>query len=59
MKALELLDGNERHPSLRVHQLGGDLAGFWSASASDKLRILFIRSEDGQKTVLRCSHHFA
>ena len=33
-KALRLLDTDERHPSLRVPQLQGDLAGRWSASAS-------------------------
>ena len=59
LKALELLDADERHPSLRVHQLSGDLSGFWSASASDQLRLLFIRDADGTKTLIRCSRHYA
>jgi len=55
--ALRLLDTDERHPSLRVHDLGGDLAGVWSASASDDLRIEFVRDTGGQKTLIRCSRH--
>lgn len=58
-KALELLDSNERHPSLRVHELTGDLAGVWSASASDVLRIEFMRAAEGVKVLLRCSRHYA
>jgi mRNA-degrading endonuclease YafQ of YafQ-DinJ toxin-antitoxin module len=58
LKALRLLDGNERHPSLRVHQLRGDLAGVWSVSASRELRITFERLADGHKLLLTCSHHY-
>jgi mRNA-degrading endonuclease YafQ of YafQ-DinJ toxin-antitoxin module len=57
-KALRLLDQDEKHPSLRVHQLAGDLAGLWSASASDSLRLTFIRVERGRKTLLTCSRHY-
>lgn len=57
-KALRLLDENERHPSLRVHELGGELAGVWSASASDELRITFAREEGGRKLLLHCSRHY-
>jgi mRNA-degrading endonuclease YafQ of YafQ-DinJ toxin-antitoxin module len=56
-KALRLLDGDERHPSLRVHQLSGDLAGLWSASASASLRLTFVRTGQGRKTLLTCSKH--
>lgn len=59
LKALRLLDQNERHPSLRVHELHGDLAGVWSASASKDLRITFERISDGRKCLLTCSHHYA
>ena len=59
VRALRLLDTDERHPSLRVHQLQGDLAGQWSASASDSLRITFRRLPNGRKELLRCSHHYA
>lgn len=58
IKALTLLDNDEKHPSLRVHQLSGDLAGMWSASASDELRILFIRA-GARKILGECSRHYA
>jgi len=57
-KALKLLDHDERHPSLRVHELSGDLAGVWSASASDDLRIEFVRLGSAGKLLLRCSRHY-
>ena len=57
-KALRLLDRDEKHPSLRVHQLAGDLAGLWSASASDSLRLTFIRTDRGRKTMVSCSGHY-
>ncbi len=58
LKALALLDANERHPGLRVHELRGDLAGVWSASASQELRVTFERLAGGQKLLLTCSHHY-
>ena len=58
LRAIELLDGNEQHPSLRVHQLRGELQGVWSASASDELRITFRRLEGGRKLLLSCSRHY-
>jgi hypothetical protein len=58
LDALKLLDANERHPSLRVHQLEHDLAGQWSASASASLRMTFLRLENGRKLMLTCSHHY-
>lgn len=58
LKALRLLDGNERHPSLRVHQLHGDREGSWSVSASDVLRLTFERLPDGGKRMLTCSRHY-
>jgi mRNA-degrading endonuclease YafQ of YafQ-DinJ toxin-antitoxin module len=57
-KALRLLDSDERHPSLRVHQLQGDLTGLWSASASDVLRLTFVRAVHGHKTMVSCSRHY-
>lgn len=57
-KALRLLDTDERHPSLRVHQLQGDLTGLWSASASDVLRLTFVRTAQGRKTMVSCSRHY-
>jgi mRNA-degrading endonuclease YafQ of YafQ-DinJ toxin-antitoxin module len=57
-KALRLLDRDEKHPSLRVHQLGGSLAGLWSVSASDVLRLTFVRTGHGRKTMVSCSRHY-
>ena len=57
-KALRLLDSDERHPSLRVHQLQGDLTGLWSASASDVLRLTFVRTAQGRKTMVSCTRHY-
>jgi len=57
-KALRLLDENEQHPPLRVHELRGPLAGVWSASASDALRLTFERLEGGRKRQLTCSRHY-
>ena len=58
LKALRLLDVEERHPSLRVHQLEGDRRGSWSASASDTLRLTFERLADGRKRLLTCTRHY-
>jgi mRNA-degrading endonuclease YafQ of YafQ-DinJ toxin-antitoxin module len=57
-KALGLLDTDEKHPSLRIHQLQGDLSGLWSASASDVLRLTFVRTGQGRKTPVSCSRHY-
>lgn len=57
LKALRLLDQDERHPSLRVHRLRGDREGSWSASASHELRMTFERSPDGRHRMLTCSRH--
>jgi hypothetical protein len=58
LKALRLLDDDERHPSLRVHELVGDRAGSWSASASETLRLTFDRVPGGDKRMLTCSRHY-
>ena len=58
LKALRLLDQDERHPSLRAHQLRGDREGSWSASASRELRLTFERLPDGQRRMLTCSRHY-
>jgi mRNA-degrading endonuclease YafQ of YafQ-DinJ toxin-antitoxin module len=57
-KALRLLDANEQHPSLGVHELQGDLAGLWSVSASASLRLTFVRAEDGRKIMVSCTRHY-
>lgn len=61
LRALDVLgenDENEKHPSLRVHRLQGNLQGQWSASASDVLCITFERVEDGKKRLVACSRHY-
>lgn len=58
LKALRLLDQDERHPSLRVHQLRGDREGSWSVSATASLRMTFERLPDGRKRMLTCSGHY-
>jgi mRNA-degrading endonuclease YafQ of YafQ-DinJ toxin-antitoxin module len=58
IRAFRLLDDNERHPSLRVHDLTGPLQGLWSASASSTLRIVFERLESGRKRLISCSKHY-
>lgn len=57
-RALDLLDTDEHHASLRVHALQGAEAGIWSASASDSLRITFRRLPGGRKQLLECSRHY-
>jgi hypothetical protein len=58
LKALRLLDADERHPSLRVHELRGDREGSWSASASRELRLTFERLPGGRRRMLTCSRHY-
>ncbi|MDA8262194.1 MAG: type II toxin-antitoxin system mRNA interferase toxin, RelE/StbE family [Actinomycetota bacterium] len=58
LKALRLLDENERHPSLRTHKLTGDREGSWSASATGALRLTFERLEGGRKRMLTVSKHY-
>jgi len=35
------------HPSLRLHELHGNLQGLWSISVTRKYRIIFERMDDG------------
>lgn len=58
LRALRLLDQNDKHPSLRVHKLQGDREGSWSASASGALRVTFERLAGGRKRLLTCSKHY-
>jgi hypothetical protein len=59
LRALALLDSNEKHPSLGVHELQVELAGEWPAKASDSLRMTFERVQGGKKLMLGCTHHYA
>jgi hypothetical protein len=58
LKAAGFLAGDERHPSLRVHALSGDMAGLWSASVTDNIRIHFVRLSDGRKRIVNISRHY-
>ncbi len=58
LKALGFLAIDERHPSLRVHELSGDLAGLWSASVTDHIRIHFVRLDGGRKRLVNISTHY-
>lgn len=57
-KALSLLDENERHPSLRVHKVAGDLEGTWTAYVTRSIRITFERLPDGGKRLLTLTRHY-
>jgi hypothetical protein len=57
LRALRLLDTNDRHPSLRVHELQGRQRSVWSAS-SRSLRLHFLRMEDGRKRLLLVTKHY-
>jgi mRNA-degrading endonuclease YafQ of YafQ-DinJ toxin-antitoxin module len=58
LKALRLLDSDERHPSLRLHALRGDMAGQWSVSASSTLRLTFERRPGERKVLKSVSRHY-
>ena len=58
MKALELLDSDEHHPSLRLHALSGNQKGQWSVSANIELRITFYRRAGGRKELVECTRHY-
>lgn len=55
---MDLLDRDERHPSLRVHALSGNLAGLWSASVTDTIRIEFVRLDSGRKRCVSLTKHY-
>lgn len=57
-KSIKALNENEKTPSLRVHELQGQLQGIWSASASKSLRITFVRLDGGYKLLLTVDHHY-
>lgn len=49
LKTLQLLEANPRHPSLRLHSLGGRLSGLHSVSINLSYRItleLLIREQE-------------
>ena len=57
-RALRLLDENDQHPSLNVHQLKGKESGLWAAYASKSLRITFRKLEGQMKELVEASQHY-
>ncbi len=57
IKTEGLFRENPLHPSLRLHALKGALAGFWSLSVTLKIRILFLRQENGDILFLSIGSH--
>lgn len=52
LKTLQLLELNPFHPSLRLHALGGQLAGVYSVSINLSYRITLDLLIDGEEIVL-------
>ncbi len=48
---------NPLHPSLRLHELHGKLAGVWSISISGGYRIIFERMENGDILFISIGKH--
>ena len=56
-RSIKMLDDNGKTPSLREHELQGQLQGKWSASASKSLRITFARLEGVYKLLPAVDQH--
>ncbi len=41
-KQLSLFETNEKHPSLRIHKLTGELKDYWSISINKSIRIIYF-----------------
>ena len=52
LKTLQILESNPRHPSLRLHALGGRLDGLHSVSLNLSYRITLEFLLDGENIVL-------
>ena len=48
---------NPLHPSLRLHPLKGRLVGFFTLSVTRKVRIIFVRRENGEIVFISIGHH--
>jgi mRNA-degrading endonuclease YafQ of YafQ-DinJ toxin-antitoxin module len=57
-KALDLLDTNDRHPSLQIHKLQGDEEGSWTCYVTRDIRITFERLDGGDKRLLTLTRHY-
>lgn len=52
-----LFKENPLHPSLRLHQLKGELCGLWSLSINLNYRIIFKRKDDGAILFISIGKH--
>lgn len=57
VKTERLFRTNPLHPSLRLHQLKGKLAGSWSISVTMSVRIIFKRMEKGEIVFYSIGQH--
>ena len=52
-----IFKANPLHPSLRLHQLHGELKGLWSLSISSNYRIIFNRQDNGDILFVSIGRH--
>jgi len=52
-----LFKENPLHPSLRLHELKGELTGLWSISLNKSYRIIFTRMENGDILFVSIGKH--
>lgn len=48
---------NPLHPSLRLHELKGELSGLWSISLNRGYRIIFTRMDNGDILFISIGKH--
>ena len=59
-KAIEtekIFKANPLHPSIRLHELHGDLKKYWSISINRKYRIIFKQKSDGNIYFIFIGNH--
>ena len=57
LKKIDLFIEDQRHPSLRVHKLNGQLVGFFAFSIDYTMRIIFSNEEKGVVRFLKIGDH--
>ena len=57
LKKIDLFIEDQRHPSLRVHKLNGQLAGLFAFSIDYTMRVIFSNVEKGTVRFLRIGDH--
>ena len=57
VKKEKVFRDNPLHPSLRLHELHGKLAGIWSISISGGYRIIFERMRNGDILFISIGKH--